>query len=462
MTSPVEPARIHQLNDRPFAENGRYVLYWMQQSQRAVWNPALEHAAACANAQKQPLAVCFGLMDGYPEANLRHYTFMLEGLQDVAETLRERGVSFATALGDPAEVALRFGRHASMIVADRGYLRHQIAWRKQVAKEAHCPVIQVEGDVVVPVEEASTKCEVGARTLRPRIWRKAEEYLQPLRAVHLQHSSAELAFPSLDLTDVPKLCARLRLDGSVPAVSRYFRGGATEAKKRFRRFLSDRMADYAEHRNHPETDDVSSMAMHLHFGQISPVWLTLEARKLRGVDRQNLDVFVEELLVRRELAMNFVSYEPCYDSYEAAPAWARETLEKHCRDRREHLYRREEFEEGKTHDRYWNAAMQEMRSTGYMHNYMRMYWGKKILEWSKTPEDAHATALALNNKYFLDGRDANSYGNIAWLFGRHDRPWPERPVYGKVRSMTAGGLKRKCDIEGYCRKVESLARTAEG
>jgi deoxyribodipyrimidine photo-lyase len=162
------------------------------------------------------------------------------------------------------------------------------------------------------------------------------------------------------------------------------------------------------------------------------------------------------LIVRRELAMNFCEFNELYDSYEGLPQWARATLAEHARDEREPCYTQREFEESRTHDRYWNAAMREMRLTGYLHNHLRMYWGKKILEWSATPEAAYRTALELNNRYFLCGRDPASYANIGWLFGLHDRPWGERPIYGKVRCMMASGLERKCDIEAYVRQVEAL------
>jgi len=200
------------------------------------------------------------------------------------------------------------------------------------------------------------------------------------------------------------------------------------------------------------------MGMYLHFGQISPVYLAREAVGRRGVSVENKDAFIEELVVRRELAANFTAHTPRYDTWAALPRWARESLEAHRSDRRPRLYTAADLEAGNTHDPYWNAAMAEMKHTGYMHNYMRMYWGKKVLEWSKDPEEAFRTLLLLNNRYFLDGRDPNSYAGVAWIFGVHDRAWGERPVYGKVRTMTAAGLERKCDIRGYVDKVNERVR----
>jgi deoxyribodipyrimidine photo-lyase len=312
-------------------------------------------------------------------------------------------------------------------------------------------------DVIVPINVASHKCEFGARTLRPKLLRERNEYLVDVAKIRLKRSSLTMPGERIDLKDINALCRRLRLDCSVEPVTRLFRGGTSEAKKRFRRFLQNNFRNYKDHRNQPQTDDVSHMSKYLHFGQISPVWLALEAQRHKAAGRQNIYSFIDELLVRRELSMNWVEFTENYDCYEALPKWAHTSLDQHRRDRRPYIYSQEQLEGAGTHDPYWNAAMSEMRITGYMHNYMRMYWGKKILEWSVAPETAHAVALALNNKYFLDGRDANSFANIAWIFGQHDRPWPERPIFGKVRYMNAAGLERKCDVKAYVEKVKKLA-----
>ena len=454
-TSIIAADRIAHLNAGPVAA-GRYVLYWMQQSQRATWNHALEYAAERANELRQPLLVAFGLTDGYPEANVRHYTFMLEGLRDVSVALEKRGIGFTLQHGDPAEVALRLGRDASLIVCDRGYLLPQKRWRRQVAEEARCSVVQVESDVVVPVAAASGKREFAARTLRPKLARLWPDFLSELTEVALEKRWRGKLPGGLDLRNAQELAATLKLDRSVAAVSEHFRGGEVEAEKIFGAFCAKLLPNYKATRNQPQTDNVSQMSKYLHFGQISPVWLALEARKHAAAGDENVASFIDELLVRRELSMNWVEYTDGYERYESLPEWSRKTLAEHATDPRPYLYSREQLESGETHDPYWNAAMKEMRFTGYMHNHMRMYWGKKILEWTATPEEGHATALAINNKYFLDGRDANSFANIAWVFGQHDRPWFERPVFGKVRYMNAAGLERKCDIKGYVAKVDAL------
>jgi len=455
----ISPERVQELNTRPVRDDGEYVLYWMQQSQRAEENHALEFAVQKANDLRLPVVVGFGLTDRYPEANLRHYAFMVQGLRDAAGTLEKRGILFVARHGDPAETALRLGRAASVMVCDRGYLRHQKAWRSRVAEEARCSVFQVEADVIVPVEEASQKQEYAARTLRRKLMDRMEAHLPTLRSTPPDHRSTGMEIEGLDIRDEEALLGPLSMDREVKPV-RLFTGGTQAARKILDDFVQRHLDRYAENRNQPQTDDVSHMSKYLHFGQISPAVVArkiLETRKGTEDDRES---YLDELLVRRELAVNFVHFSEGYDRFNSLPRWARETLEAHRDDRRPHVYPRGRFEAADTHDPYWNAAMREMKTTGYMHNYMRMYWGKKILEWSDTPQAAYETALYLNNKYFLDGRDPNSYANIGWIFGLHDRPWQERDVYGKVRTMTARGLERKADPGAYVRKVDRLTEKA--
>jgi deoxyribodipyrimidine photo-lyase len=451
-TRKLQRERVLNLNEANVRE-GDYVLYWMQSSQRAEQNHALEYAVQRANHLDQRLLVVFGLTDDYPEANLRHYTFMLEGLKDVQEALEKRGIKMVVREGTPEEVALDAGKDASLVVTDRGYLRPQKQWREKVAGEAGCLMTQVESDVVVPVELASDKQEHAARTLRHGIEEYLDDFLVGLTPTKVSKQSLNMKAEGLDLSDIEKALDGMELDRSVGALSHLYRGGTSEAKKVFRRFLKDSFEAYTEHRNQPQTVDVSHMSKYLHFGQISPIWLALEARNA-STKKDNIEAFVEELVVRRELSMNFVFYTPDYDSYANLPDWAKKTLEEHKNDGRKHTYTRKQLESAETHDEYWNAAMNEMVHTGYMHNYMRMYWGKKILEWSNTPEHAYRTTLYLNNKYFLDGRDPNSFANVAWVFGQHDRGWTEREVYGKVRYMSAGGLERKAKPEQYVEKVK--------
>ncbi len=453
-TSRIQDERVKHLNERK-VRDGDYILYWMQSSQRTEQNHALEYAVRKANELEDRLLVVFGLTDGYPDANLRHYAFMLEGLQEVAASLRKRGIKFVLRHGSPDEVALEAGKDASLIVTDRGYMRPQREWRASVAEKAGCLVTQVESDVVVPIELASGKQEHAARTLRPKIHEYLNDFLVELETTAVGKQSTNMSLDSLDLSNVESLLETLDIDRSVEPVSHLYRGGTSQAKKILDDFVKNRFASYDDNRNQPQTDDVSHMSKYLHFGQVSPIYI---ASKIRDANttQENIDSYLEELIVRRELPINFVYYTEDYDSFSCLPNWAKETLEEHKDDEREYVYTRQQLEDAETHDEYWNAAMREMRYTGYMHNYMRMYWGKKILEWTNTPEYAYETTLYLNNKYFLDGRDPNSFANVAWIFGVHDRGWTERKILGKVRYMSAGGLERKAKPKEYVAKVDEL------
>lgn len=454
----VQPERVQRLSVRP-ERSGAYVLYWMQQSQRAEDNHALEYAIAEANHRGLPLLVAFGLTDGYPEANLRHYRFMLEGLRETEAALRERQIRFVLRRGSPDQVALELAHDAALLVCDRGYTRLQRLWRATVAAEAQCPVVQVESDLVVPVEVPAEKAEYGAHTLRLRLQRLLPTYLQPLPALSLLRSSRDLPVEGESLADLDSFLARLELDRTVPPVTHFFRGGASAARRELHSLVSS-LRDYAVNRGRPESGHVSHLSMYLHFGQISSLAVALAVSAAVEAPEEDRANFLEELIVRRELCHNWVHFTPEYDDYRSLPRWARETLAAHAADARHPGYTEAELERADTHDPYWNASMREMRYTGYMHNKMRMYWGKKILEWSPSPEEAFRRTLRLNNRYFLDGRDPNSYAGVAWIFGQHDRPWGERPIYGKIRCMVASGLERKSDIRAYVAWVDRRVEEA--
>jgi deoxyribodipyrimidine photo-lyase len=251
--------------------------------------------------------------------------------------------------------------------------------------------------------------------------------------------------------------SKLKIDTSVQPVP-LFKGGTSAGKQQLATFLEQSLASYAKNRNQPQTSDVSHMSKYLHFGQLSPIYVALKIQEAAAENNDNRQSYIEELIIRRELPMNFVNFTTDYDSFDCLPAWAQKTLAEHESDKREHVYSLEQLENAHTHDPYWNAAMSEMRVSGYMHNYMRMYWGKKVLEWTKTPREAFERLLYLNNKYFLDGRDPNSFAGVAWIFGQHDRGWTERAVFGKVRYMNANGLKRKADPDAYVEKVKRIAQ----
>lgn len=451
----ISSARVKELNQAAQNSEGRYVLYWMQQSQRAAYNHALEYAVEQANAIGKPVLVCFGLTDGYPEANARHYAFMLQGLAEVGAALAARGVAFTIRRGPPDRIALELAGEAALLVCDRGYLKPQKAWRASVAERARIRVVQVEADVVVPIETASPKHEVGARTLRPKLHKVWDQFLVPLRPKPLKVKAPEdLSRSDFPLDDLTALVRTLKIDQTIAPIRR-FGGGETEARRRLRAYLNGPFEHYGRDRGLPEAGAASHMSPYLHFGQISPVEIALAVRDAKTAGANDKSAYLEELIVRRELAMNHVFYEERYDDYSGVPGWARASLDGARGDPRPYLYSAEQLAAGETHDRFWNAAMGEMRETGYMHNHMRMYWGKKILEWSASPDEAFATTLRLNNRFFIDGRDANSFTNVGWLFGLHDRPWFRRPVFGLVRYMGAATLK-KFDSEGYVKRVGEL------
>jgi deoxyribodipyrimidine photo-lyase len=445
----IQKQRVKSLN-RKEMRKGMYALYWMQASQRAAYNHALEYAILKANELRQPLIVFFGITDQFPEANERHYTFMLEGLKEVKHALKKRGIQIVIIHKSPEIGVLHLAKKASLTVVDRGYLKIQKAWRDDASKKMDCPLIQVESDVIIPVEETSPKEEYAAATIRSKIKRKLDAFLVPLKEHEPIVDSLSHEFDSFDIEDVDKAISRLRIDRSVKKVGA-FHGGMKEANDHLDIFLESKLDRFPELRNDPTLDYLSHMSPYLHFGQISPLHIALKVSKTGDPGKE---AFLEELIIRRELSMNFVFDNERYNSIDSLPDWARKTLKTHQKERRPYLYSSEEFENAGTHDPYWNAAQKEMITKGKMHGFMRMYWGKKILEWSKTPEEAFKIALYLNNKYELDGRDPNGFTGVAWCFGKHDRPWGERSVFGNVRYMSDKGLKRKFDADQYVNMME--------
>ncbi|NIV44537.1 deoxyribodipyrimidine photo-lyase [Candidatus Bathyarchaeota archaeon] len=444
----IPEERVKALNTKSI-RRGKYVLYWMQASQRTACNHALEYAVTAANKMNRPVVVYFGVTDDFPEANERHYYFMLEGLREVQSSLEEKGIRMTVRRTSPPIGAVELSKAASLVVVDRGYLRIQRDWRRYVAQSLQCLLIQVESEVVVPVQTASLKEEYSAATFRPRIQRRLDSFLHPLKENHPKADSLQLHFDSFDIEDPETAVSSLNIDRRVKRVKN-FHGGTTEAKRHLENFLHSKLDRYEEMRNDPTKDCVSNLSPFLHFGQISPLYIAL---RVSETDSPGKEAYLEELIVRRELSVNFVFYNKSYDAFDGLPEWAKKTLKEHEKDSREYVYTLEELENAETHDPYWNAAQREMTGRGKMHGYMRMYWGKKIIEWSRTPENAFKTAVYLNNKYELDGRDPNGFTGVAWCFGKHDRPWKERPIFGKIRYMNANGLKRKFDADGYVAKV---------
>ena len=461
-TATIDPRRVQTLNDLEPRGDRRYVLYWMQHTQRAERNEALEFAVARANDFGVPLLVAFGLTEDYPDGSLRHFRFMLEGLVETARAIRRRKFAFVLRSGSPPDVARDLAGDAVEVVTDRGYLRHHRRWRADVAGSIGVRMTQVECDLIVPVETASDDREYAARTIRRQINEAADDFLVERRTRPVDRDWSGIDVPSGepfdDDADVDDLLGRMNIDRAVDAVD-WIRGGTSAAKSRLKAFVDDDLTGYDDARGDVNEPKVSLMSPYLHLGMISPVEVATAVRDARSRRTDDTDSYLEELLVRRELTHNFVHYTPDdYDRFNCLPNWAAETLEDHKDDERPHIYTAEQLEDAETDDDVWNAAMTEMKHRGYLHNQLRMYWGKRVIAWTNTPRYAFETLLHLNNKYFLDGRDANSYANVAWCFGLHDRAFGERDVYGKVRYLSRGGLDRKFDTAAYVRSIDGRYR----
>jgi len=453
----IQEDRISYLNEKNERE-GKYIIYWMQASQRVHYNQALETAIRIANKRSLPLLVYFEIRTDFPEANLRHYYFMLQGLQGVKHRLNKMGISMVINIqNSPRYPNLsNLAKDAVMVITDCGYLRFQNEWWEKYAVELPCLMIQIESNVVIPVESASNKEEFALASFRKKMQRLLADYLQPIDMSEPVQSSLNLNIASFPIDDLRESVNQLSIDNSV-SPSPFFRGGEEEAHVLLDRFIAEKIYRFGTLRNNPALDFLSHMSPYLHFGQISPLYITLKLKAKAPSEAYRL--YIEELIVKRELAINHVFYNDHYDQFKGLPRWARSTLEKHQNDTRKVIYSIAELEHALTGDPYWNAAQQEMMISGKMHGYMRIYWAKKILEWSPTPQEAFQRCLYLNNKYALDGRDPNSYSGIAQCFGLHDRAWKERPIFGKVRYMDENHLTRKFDMEKYVEKVKELKKT---
>jgi deoxyribodipyrimidine photo-lyase len=453
-------SRILRLIDAAPSPEARYVLYWMQASQRVEANHALFEAARIAKDARLPLFVLFVLDASYPGANARSFTFLLEGLAQTATKLKNLGIPLVFREGRPNDVLNELAEHAHTVVIDVGYTRIQRAWRKTlyldlIALHPRVSLVSAECDVLVPVRDAMDKAAYGAYVLRPKIHKLAALYRDTPPLPTPQTLATPLLPSSRDLADWKQWFNDLPIDHLVPP-STIHRGGASEAKRRLDRFLSKRLPHYLESAD-PSREWTSELSMYLHFGQIGIHTILDELDKITDASlKEAKEAFFEQLVVRRELAVNFVFYNEGYDHFETmTEPWAYQSMARHEADARPYRYTKTEFEQSKTHDPIWNACMTQMRVTGSMPNYLRMYWAKKVIEWSPTHKEAYQTLLALNDTYFLDGRDPNGYAGVAWCFGRHDRPWTERPVFGTLRYMNEAGLRRKFDIDAYVRNVHA-------
>jgi deoxyribodipyrimidine photo-lyase len=449
--------RVTLLNAAPENPKGEYVLYWSQVFRRPHDNAALNFAVERANALGLPCIFYEAIRPDYPHASDRFHTFVLEGARETSEALKKRGIQhifFLPKTADEARgVVKELAKKARLVVSDDApmFIAEHNA---RAAKQVGVPFFVVDDCAVVPLA-LFPKEEFAARTIRPKMHRVLADWLRPLDDVKPKKNppaKLTLPFDPIDFSkaDLPKLISKCEIDHDVHAVAE-FPGGYQTAEKRLDFFLKKKLTAYDVDRNEPSRDGTSHLSPYLHFGMVSARKVALEARDAASLNgaSESADPFLEQLLVRRGLAFNFAARNPHHMTYESIPAWAKETLAKHEKDPRPYLLTRAQLEDAQSRDEIWNAAQLELRARGVMHNYLRMLWGKLVLTWTKSPRDAYGTLVYLNDKYALDGRDPDGYASIAWIFGVHDRPWPERGIFGKIRCMTSRSTASKFDLEDY-------------
>lgn len=447
---------------------GKYILYWMQSSQRTIYNLTLDFALYQSQQLKLPLIVYFSIIPNYLNANERHYSFMLHNLAHIKNTLEQKGIKFIIELSEPINRVVQFSKDAKLLVIDKGYLTHHRDWYEKLYINSYCQIFQVEDNVLIPVEDLSNKEEYTAATLRSKYLKAVREFIDIGMFEEYERFTEQLwrkeVTPliddffdkSVDITNVDKIISELKIDHSVKYTDDMLKSGEYEAIKLFDDFMNKKLSKYDDKRNDHNTNNTSRMSAYLHFGQISPIFIVGKLLKryrnsgditdeiskeyrlcdtFKIIKDKSVEAFLEELLVRRELAINFVTYNKQYNNFDCLQNWAKNTLLKHKKDKRPYIYSLEQLEKAQTHDKIWNMAQKNMVEMGYMHGYLRMYWGKRVIEWVKNPSGAYDFLVYLNDKYQFDGRDPNGYAGVAWCFGKHDRPWKEREIFGIVRWM---------------------------
>jgi len=449
--------RVRRLNDAPVRDGGRYVLYWCRWNRRVESNHALTYAIESANRMKLPVVWLERVTCNYPTACDRFHTFLLEGVPELAAQVRKLGIAFVLQLprrkNAPGDDLRAIIRGAACVVTD-----DCLRATPKIDVQLHA----VDSSCIVPMNAIPMQC-YAAYSIRPKIHKLLPKSLTPapaLRPEVKRHEGFDESHTEVTASNIAELVASCEVDHGVPP-STTFHGGRKQAERRLRRFLDDRLCRYARDKNEPAAHATSDLSPYLHYGHISSLEVALAVREHASSHNLMADEFLEELIVRRELAFNFVRHADNAASLQALPEWARKTIRDHRRDRREFQYSPEQFDSAETHDNLWNATQKELRLRGKIHGYYRMYWGKKILEWSASAEEAFHTMLHLHDRYALDGDDPNTYANILWCFGLHDRPWPERPVFGTIRSMVRSGMERKTDVAAYLREIEYLERTGK-
>lgn len=454
----IHPKRIYNLIPKPLTTPSGPVVYWMSRDMRVQDNWALWYAYQIALSSKQPLIVIFNLLPSFNNAGSRQYRFLLQGLQECEYRLANLSIPFTILEGDPEYTIPEFIHQyrASHLISDFSPLRQPIQWKTAVSKRIHCQFDIIDTHNIIPVWETSDKLEFAARTIRPKIRSKLAEWLveNPSISSPLPYSN-QLSIPSIHWDRLFQMYTQKTENYPIT----WIQPGEKAAQRILRHFLNTKIQSYTEDRNHPNRDGLSNLSPYLHFGHISAQRVAWEIiNSLHYTFDEQLPAFLEELIIRKELSDNFCYYQPHYDSFQGFPQWAQTTLDHHRKDTRSYLYTRSELEYSKTHDPLWNAAQKEMVITGKMHGYIRMYWAKKILEWTPSPEDALAETIYLNDTYELDGRDPIGYTNIAWSIGGvHDHGWTERPIFGKIRYMSLGSTGKKFNSQEYIQSIETLS-----
>jgi len=438
---------MRKLNACPVGSSGP-VVYWMQRDQRAQDNWALLYAQEKAQERGVQFAVVFNLVQNFGNASFRHYDFMLRGLEKTAAALQERNIPFVLLKGQPEVTIPDFLEKcsASELVSDFNPLRLVQAWKKNVAQLISVKMTEIDAHNIVPCWKASDKQEYAAYTFRPKIHKQLKDFLTDFPSLETQTQTGKIVAANIDWGVLLK---NVQADRSVAPVD-WLTPGTQAAKIRAQAFISQQLEDYDKKRNNPNQQGVSHLSPYLHFGQVSAQWLAYQVNNATDTNKESREAYLEELIVRRELTDNFCFYTADYDKVAGAHAWAQKTIAQHAADQREYTYQRKELEAAGTHDELWNAMQLQMVATGKMHGWCRMYWAKKILEWSDNAQMAIDRALYLNDKYELDGNDPNGVVGVMWsICGVHDRAWTERPIFGKIRYMNFNGAKRKFDVQAY-------------
>ncbi len=436
------------------------VLYWMSREQRAEDSWPLLAAAHAAASLDRPLICLFCFAPSFAHAQKRHYAFLIQGLKETSRQLRKYNTQMKILYGEPGPTvaALTATLDAALVFIDFDPFPEKQPWRKEFLDRVSTTVYEVDGHNIIPAWIVSPKKEYSAATFRRKVHPLLDSYLEeyPLFPELSPRESIETPL-FLSLEDA---AARVATETAEAPLSPYS-PGSSAARAAMRRFFSERLNDYDTRRNNPALSALSDLSPWLHFGQLSPQRVALEA--LKTPQSPAREAFLEELIVRRELADNFCFYEPMAGTYDGLPEWGRKTLALHAGDRRPRLYTMAELEEARTGDPLWNAAQKEMVWKGKMHGWARMYWAKKILEWTETPEEAFERVLILNDRYELDGRDPSGVVGVSWAIGGlHDRPWAERSVFGMVRYMNDKGAARKFRVADYIESVNAFISNRTG